>query len=201
MADTKSNRTENRRETGQALDRPGRERQGIQRWDPSMSSFSPFEFFDRMTEEVDRTFGRLLRDFGSPRRSLFARGGFGSGQGQNLWAPRIEAFQKGDQFMVRAELPGLKKDDVKVELTEDALTLHGERREEHEEEREGYYHSEREYGQFHRTIPLPEGVISESAKASFRNGVLEITIQAAPAETRGARTVEIQDASEGDQKK
>ena len=76
-----------------------------------------------------------------------------------------------------------------------------ERREEHEEEREGYYHSEREYGQFHRTIPLPEGVISESAKASFRNGVLEITIQAAPAETRGARTVEIQDASEGDQKK
>ena len=69
MADTKSNRTENRRETGQALDRPGRERQGIQRWDPSMSSFSPFEFFDRMTEEVDRTFGRLLRDFGRRKPS------------------------------------------------------------------------------------------------------------------------------------
>ena len=202
MADTKTNRTDPGRESGQSLARGERDKQGIQRWEPAGSSFAtPFEFFDRMTDEMDRTFARLWRDFGSPRRSLLSRAGFGSRSGQGLWSPRIEAIQKGDQFLVRAELPGLKKDDVQVELTEDAVTVRGERREEHEEEREGYFHSEREYGQFHRTIPLPEGVIAESAKASFRNGVLEISMQAAPAEASRGRRLEIQDASEGDQKK
>jgi HSP20 family protein len=117
-----------------------------------------------------------------------------------LWAPRIEAFQKNDQYIVRADLPGLKKDEVQVELTDEALTIRGERREQKEEEREGYYHSEREYGQFYRSIPLPEGVITESAKASFNNGVLEISMQAPPAETR-SRRLEIQEASEGGDKK
>ncbi|HJR59085.1 MAG TPA: Hsp20/alpha crystallin family protein [Vicinamibacterales bacterium] len=202
MADTKTNRSQTGREGGQSLERAERERQGLQRLYPSMGAFgSPFDLFDRLTEEMERTFDRLGRDFGASRRSLFSRGGLGSRFGQEIWSPRIEAFQKGDRFMVRAELPGLKKDDVQVELLEGALTLRGERREEQEEEREGYYHSEREYGQFHRTIPLPEGVISESAQASFRNGVLEITMQAAPPEANRGRTVEIQDASEGDQKK
>jgi HSP20 family protein len=64
------------------------------------------------------------------------------------WMPRIETVQRGDQYIVRAELPGLKKDDVQVDLGENTLTIRGERREEHEEERQGYFHSEREYGQF-----------------------------------------------------
>jgi HSP20 family protein len=202
MAETKTNRSGAGRESGQSLARGERDRQGVQPWQPLASSFaSPFEFFDRMTDEMDRTFARLWRDFGSPRRSLLSHAGFGPRTGQGLWSPRIEAFQKADRFMIRAELPGLKKDDVQVELTEDAVTLHGERREEHEEEREGYYHSECEYGQFYRTIPLPQGVIAESAQASFRNGVLEISMQAAPAEASRGRKLEIQEASEGDQKK
>ena len=202
MAETKRERSESGRQSGQSLEHPDQQRQGLQRRDPSLSAFAgPFDFFDRLTEEMDRTFDRLWRDFGSPRRSLLSRSGLGSRTGQGLWAPRIEAFQKGDRFKVRAELPGLKKDDVQIELTEGALTLRGERQEEHEEEREGFYHSEREYGQFHRTIPLPEGVINESAQATFRNGVLEVTMQAVPAEASRGRTVEIQDASEGDQKK
>jgi HSP20 family protein len=201
MAETKANRSDIR-ENAQSLTRSDREKQGVQPWEKKRSSLaSPFEFFDRMTDEMDRTFARLWRDFGSPRRSLLSRAGFGSGLGQGLWSPRVEAFQKGDQFIVRAELPGLKKEDVQVELTEDAVTLHGERREEREEEREGYYHSEREYGQFHRSIPLPEGVIAESAQASFRNGVLEITMQAPPAEASRGRRLEIQDGSEGDRNK
>jgi HSP20 family protein len=102
---------------------------------------------------------------------------------------------------VRAELPGLKKDDIQVELKEDVITIQGSRKEEHEEEREGYYHSEREYGQFYRTIPLPEGVISESAQASFKDGVLEITMQAPPAEATRGRRVEIKDAATETQKK
>jgi len=201
MAETKTSRSDVGKEGGQALSRPERERQSVRPWESSSGSLaSPFEFFDRMTDEMDRTFARLWRDFGSPRRSLLSRAGFASLAEQGLWSPRVEAVQKGDRFTIRAELPGLKKDDVQVELTEEAVTLRGERREEHEEEREGYYHSEREYGQFHRTIPLPEGVIAESAQASFRNGVLEITMQAAPAEASRGRTLEIQDGSEGENK-
>jgi HSP20 family protein len=127
---------------------------------------------------------------------------FGTTGREGIWSPRVEAIQKGDRFIVRADLPGLKKDDVQVELTDEALTIHGERQEEHQEEREGYFHSEREYGQFHRTIPLPEGVITESARASFRNGVLEISMQSAPSSVNRGRRIEIKDESQsGEQKK
>jgi HSP20 family protein len=76
------------------------------------------------------------------------------------------------------DLPGLKRDDVKVELTEGLLTISGERKEEKEEKREGYYRSERSYGSFFRQIPLPEGAKTDTAKAEFNDGVLEITMQA-----------------------
>ena len=102
---------------------------------------------------------------------------------------------------MRADLPGLKKEDVQVDVTENAITIHGERREEHQDEREGYFHSEREYGQFYRTIPLPEGVITDSAQASFKNGVLEISMQAPPAEATRGRRIEIKDAGESGGKK
>src|SRR5688500_6336291 len=95
-----------------------------------------------------------------------------------LWTPQIETFQRGNEFVVRADLPGLSKDDVKVDVTDDSITLQGERREEHEEDREGYYRSERTYGSFYRVVPLPVGAISDSAKAQFNNGVLEIVLQA-----------------------
>ena len=90
--------------------------------------------------------------------------------------------------MVRADLPGLSRDDVKVDVTDDAITIQGERRREHEDERGGVYRSERSYGSFQRVIALPEGAITDQAKASFRDGVLEITMPA-PSEqvTRGRR--------------
>jgi HSP20 family protein len=82
-----------------------------------------------------------------------------------------------------------------------SLTIRGQRREQHEEEREGYFHSERQYGEFYRAVPLPEGAIGESAKATFRDGVLEVTMQAAPSETRRGRRLEIQDASANGRRK
>ena len=103
-----------------------------------------------------------------------------------LWSPQIETFQRGSEFVVRTDLPGLKKDDVKVDITDDSLTIEGERREEHEEDREGYYRSERSYGSFCRVIPLPDGAITDSAKANFNNGVLEIVMQAPLARCRAA---------------
>jgi HSP20 family molecular chaperone IbpA len=114
-----------------------------------------------------------------------------SQRGSTVWSPQVESFQRGDQFVVRADLPGLKKEDVKIELTDDSLTIEGERREEREEDREGYYRSERSYGSFYRVIPLPEGAITESAKANFNNGVLEIVLQAPPREVSGKRRLEI----------
>jgi HSP20 family protein len=155
---------------------------------------------DRMSEEMDRWFDRATRGFGQLRPGLL-RSSFGSQRRQGLWYPKVEAFQKADSFIVRADLPGLKKEDLEVDLTDDAVTIRGERRDEHQEEGEGYWRSEREYGQFHRTIPLPEGVIGESAKATFRDGVLEITMQAAPAEANRGRRLEIKDASSEGQKK
>ena len=103
---------------------------------------------------------------------------------QSIWSPQIEVFTRNGQFCVRADLPGLNKDDVKVDITDDALTIQGERRQEHEESREGYYRSERGYGSFYRSIPLPEGVNAEEAKANFRDGVLEITMPAPQREQR-----------------
>jgi len=110
------------------------------------------------------------------------------------WSPQLETFQRGNEFVVRADLPGLNKDDVKIDITDSAMTIEGERREEHEEEREGFYRSERSYGSFYRMIPLPEGAISDSAKASFNNGVLEIVVQAPPREVSRGRRLEITQA-------
>jgi HSP20 family protein len=200
MAETKNERSETK-QGKEALARTERDRGALQRRDAGSWLASPFDFMERMAEEMDRTFDRMFRDFGFSRGSFLSRRPFAALQREGVWSPRIEAFQKGDRFIVRADLPGLKKDDVQVEVTDDAITLQGERREEHEEEREGYYHSERQYGHFYRTIPLPEGVISESAQATFNNGVLEVSMQAPPAETTRGRRLEIKEASESGEKK
>jgi len=149
----------------------------------------------RFAEEMDRVF----EDFGIGRGLLapwpFAgRRGFaprGTGLDLAAWAPPIEVFQRGDRLVVRADLPGLSKDDVQVEVTDDAVTIRGERHREHEERREGYYHSERSYGGFFRSVPLPEGVEADKAEANFRDGVLELTMPAPRRETSRGRRLEV----------
>ena len=140
---------------------------------------SPFRALQRMADQMDRMFE-----------------GFGLGSrwtrplwretGTEAWAPEIDVFQKNNELKIRADLPGLKREDVTVEINDDTVSIQGERRREHEEEREGYYRTERSYGSFYRVIPLPEGTITEEAKATFRDGVLEITIPAPPA-SKGRR--------------
>jgi HSP20 family protein len=146
-------------------------------------SRSPFgSLFDRWNDEMDR----LFSDIGFASPSLARQ------TGSMAWAPQVEMFQRGNELVVRADLPGLNKDNVRVDINDNILTLEGERRQEHEEEREGWYRSERSYGSFHRAIPLPEGAIADSAKASFKNGVLEITLQAPPQEVKKGRQVRIE---------
>lgn len=167
---------------------------------PGLFATSPFGLMRRMTQEMDRAFERMFDEFGFGRGLGLSRSPLGGAEAGALWTPRIEAFQKEDKFIVRTELPGLKKEDVEVNVTEEAITIQGQRQEEHERKQEGFYHSERSYGSFYRTIPLPEGVISDSAKASFKDGVLEIQLQAPPSEVSRGRRVEISDAVEGEKK-
>ena len=127
-------------------------------------SMSPFELMRRFTDELDRAFEGL----GLAR---------GAGGGEiEMWTPSVEVFQQDNNLVVRAELPGLDKDDVRVELTDDGLVIEGERRHEHEERLEGGYRSEIEYGRFYRLIPVPEGANIDQAQARMNNGVLEVAI-------------------------
>lgn len=121
---------------------------------------SPFALMRRMSEEIDR----LVSEEG------------GREQAERAWAPVVEVSQQDGNYTVRAELPGLKPDDVKLEITDDAIVLEGERKEAHEGTKGGVHLSERRYGRFYRAIPLPEGAKTDQAKARFENGVLEVTV-------------------------
>lgn len=105
----------------------------------------------------------------------------------NQWSPQIEVLRRDNQFIVRADLPGIERDAVKLEINNNRLTIQGERKQESEEKREGFYRSERAYGSFFREIPLPEGAKTDSAKATFKNGVLEISVEAPPLAGSGRR--------------
>ena len=129
-------------------------------------SANPFTLMRRMTEEMDRVFG----EFG------FSQGQGQGGGGTAVWAPAIEVAEREGNYLVHAELPGLKPEDVKVEVTNEALVIQGERKSEQQSNQGGVQRSERRYGQFYRSIPLPEGVNPEQVKARFQNGVLEVTV-------------------------
>lgn len=96
--------------------------------------------------------------------------------------------------MVTAELPGLKKEEVKVELSDKVLIIEGERSREHKTDHEGYHRYERSYGKFYRSIPLPEGAKADQAKAETNDGVLKVTIPA-PQEKKNVRQVEVKQAT------
>ena len=154
----------------------------------------PAGFIERFADEMDRIFddfgiGRAWNTprWGGNRLSTPVRGA------ASLWTPDIEVYQRNDELVVRADLPGLKKEDVSVDLTDHAITIHGERRQEEDTERGGVYRSERSYGSFWRTIPLPEGAITDQAKASFNHGVLEITMPAPPDQVTRGRRLEIKE--------
>jgi HSP20 family protein len=151
---------------------------------------TPFSLMRRFSEEM----GRLFEDFGFGG-SHFLRGFPTRRESVADWAPRVEAFERQGRFVVRAELPGVAKEDVKVDVTNDILTIQGERRHESEEKREGFYRSECSYGHFYRSVPLPDGVNTEDATAKFQDGVLQIEM-AAPARTPiKGRKIEIQEST------
>ncbi len=176
------------------------ETEGLERLErlPSRWSGGPFTLMDRFAEEVDRIFEDF--GFGGRRSGRWLTPWTSGEKGRGIWTPQIETFQREGQFVVRADLPGLRREDVKIEVTDDSIVLQGERRQEHEEEKEGFYRSERSYGSFYRVIPLPPGTDPEKAKASFRDGVLEVTMPA-PESTERRRRIEIEEGTESEKRR
>jgi HSP20 family protein len=156
---------------------------------------SRFRLLDRFADEMDRVFSDfgLGRGWSTPRlgSSAFRFPWRSAGSEVHAWAPDVDVYERNNELVIHADLPGLSKDDVKVDVTEDGIIIQGERKREHEEEREGVYRAERSHGSFYRLIPLPEGAMSDQAKATFKDGVLEITMPVPPEQVRRGRRLEI----------
>jgi HSP20 family protein len=147
----------------------------------------------RFAEEMDRLFddfGLSLPSFLGRGRELFRRE---VGLIPAAWSPRVDIRERDGLILIRADLPGLSKDDIQVDLTDERLTIRGERKQEQKEEHSGYCYSECSYGRFYRAIPVPEGVDASKVTAEFRNGVLEIAMPAPRRPEPKARRVEIQE--------
>ena len=150
---------------------------------------TPFSFVRRFAEEMDN----LFEDFNFRRDWLAPV--FGNELGAGIWSPQVEMLQRNGELIVRADLPGLTKNDVKVEITDNAITIEGERHGEKEAKHEGFYRSERSYGKFYRRLPIPEGVNIKDAEATFQNGVLEVKMKTSKRDQQKSRRLEITDAS------
>lgn len=138
---------------------------------------NPFSLMRRMTEEMDRAFTEFNASTGD----------------SGVLAPAIDVAQQDGRYVVRADLPGLKLDDVKVEARDGALIIEGERRFEHEEDRGRIHRAERRYGRFYRVVPLPDEANIEKAQAKFENGVLEVTVPV-PEQRSHQRQIPVQSA-------
>lgn len=115
---------------------------------------------------------------------------FFSAETVGIWKPAIDVEEKDGAYLVKADLPGLKKDDIHIELRNSVLTLRGERRDEHEENKDGYHRVERTFGSFERSLRVPEGVTEKDIHPKYTDGVLELSIPA-PA-VKEPRAIEIQ---------
>ena len=150
------------------------------RWDPTGE-------LNSLQSEVNRLFNSF---FDVPASAS-------NGATLRRWVPAMDLVETDDQFVLRADLPGLSEDDVSIELEDRVLTVSGERKAEHEDRKEGYYRVERAYGSFARSLTLPEGVDADAVAATFDKGVLEVRIP--KPEERKPRKVAIS-VGEGGQK-
>ena len=139
-------------------------------------NLNPFALMKEFANEVDRNFFNLR----TPESS-------------EAWMPVIECKRQNGGLVISAELPGLIKDDVHVEITDEALIVEGDRTREDVEEKEGFYRSERAYGHFYRYIRLPEGAEADKAKAELKDGVLTVTVPAPEKPKENRRQIPIQD--------
>jgi HSP20 family protein len=135
------------------------------RWEPARE-------MDTLQGEVNRLFDTF---FGAQAHGRSHR-----------WVPAMDLVETEDALILKADLPGLERDDVNIEIKDQVLTVSGERKSEHEEKADGFHRVERAYGGFSRSLTLPEGVAAEKIEANFDKGVLEVRIPK-PEETQPHR--------------
>ena len=145
----------------------------------SLRLWEPFRELRTMHDEMDRLFASLwpkaaVRDAGTSA----------------VWAPAIDVYEEKDRYVVKAELPGVKREDVSLSLTDDLLTIKGERRYEKEEKQEGFLRVENAYGAFQRALQLPQTVKGDAVSAEFKDGILKITLP--KAESVKSREIKIE---------
>lgn len=129
-------------------------------------ALSPFEEMERRFEEFFRRPFSLFIPSWFPRLRVY----------EMEMTPTVDIFEEGSDIVVKAELPGMKKEDIEVKLTEDTVTISGEKKKEEKTEKKGYYRLERSYGSFTRAFSLPSEVQTDKAKAQFKDGILELRI-------------------------
>jgi HSP20 family protein len=150
----------------------------IVRWEPLRELGS-------LQNEMNRLFNSV---FDTP-----APGGNGGGT-MRRWMPAMDLVETDESFVLRADLPGLSEEDIKIEFEDGTLTVSGDRKAEHESKNEGYYRVERAFGAFSRSLTLPQGIDPEAVTASFDRGVLEVRIP--KPEQRKPRRIEIGGAAQ-----
>jgi HSP20 family protein len=142
----------------------------------------PRAFVRKMLRDFDRFFEEGWAPFAAPGH-VFE---------EFEWTPTLEVLEKEGRLIARFELPGLKKEEITVTVNEEGVTVTGERKREEEKKNHNWYRTERTYGKFVRTVPLPVGVNAAEIKANFQNGVLELVVPLPPPAVAAApRRVEI----------
>ena len=144
-----------------------------------------YDLHSEMNRMFDETFGGMLRRPGGQQRSQVSE-----------WAPAVDVLQRHGDLVIRAELPGIKPEDVDITVQDRVLTISGERRDEQEAERGGYFVRERRRGSFRRSMTLPEGVEEDGIRARYEDGVLEVTLEGAAA-VREPRRIQVEAPSGG----
>jgi HSP20 family molecular chaperone IbpA len=158
---------------------------------PTIPAESPFSLVRRFSQDMERFFGDVFSDIGIGQGLLPSAAEPGSALPRSDWSPAIEVVERDDAIVVLVDLPGLGPEDVNVQFMNDMLMISGERSESDEDIAEGFRRSERCYGRFSRSIPLPQGIDAENMSALFRDGVLEVSMPL-PEQARG-RLIEIQE--------
>jgi HSP20 family protein len=137
----------------------------LTRWNrPEAPSFSTFDRLTSLRDEIDRLFEMPLAELG---RSSQLFGG---------WSPAVDLYEGKDNFVVKAELPGLKRQEISISIDQGALHIAGERKRTEKAENSTSYREERFYGKFYRSIVLPKPVAADKVKASYKDGVLTVTL-------------------------
>ncbi|MEF3244691.1 MAG: Hsp20/alpha crystallin family protein [Caldisericaceae bacterium] len=139
-------------------------------------TYDPFEEIKKLEREIDEIFSSFWRGT-RPMLAHPRHGGEIEPATYSLsFVPSADVIEKDAEIIVKTDLPGVDKKDVKIKIEVDKVTISGELKKEHKEKEENYFIEERVYGNFYRTIPLPAEIDPEKAQAKFENGVLEITL-------------------------